>query len=486
MIQPSQRRSTPTHPDELLAVHERIARQRRRTRRLWWASALACAVSVVLWLLGVSVLWHLTLVGLALVTGLFLPLGSTVTWALDWVSRHLGLSYVTALDLSEAPPDSYGFHEAVRERAAAGAAKLELPQQQPWWLPLLVIALVLAILPVVPFRSAPRLSLGNPPTAPEQTPDSPDATSPQVAETPAEETEEPEQPSDQGATTPEEADPSTSTVDDFSTAGNEGSQEGAGEGGDEEALSNFMDNLSERPPPEEQTNPFSSVNPQGGTPNEGEAGERGEAQPAQSGQPPQDATRQEGQQEGTPQSAEASEDGSEQGSQGEEGEGEEGQAEGSQAGEEPGEEQGEDAAASSGEQGEEEGTEQASGEPSDGEEGEGQEGEASGESQSGIPSDEGAPEEGEMGNSAGNAPGAPTPTDPERLEAPGTPEQLRGRLGAGPSSTAGSARLQGTPEGDAAAPGGAAPQTFNQADEQAITEGRIPVEYQDIIRDYFR
>ena len=251
MIQPSQRRSTPPRPDELLEVHERIAQQRRRTRRLWWASALACAVSVVLWLLGVSVLWHLSVVGLALVVGLFLPLGSTVNWALDWVSRHLGLSYATALDLSDAPPDSYGFHEAVRKRAAAGAAKLELPHHQPWWLPLLVIALVLAILPVVPFRSAPRPTLGSAPTAPEQTPDTPDGAAPQLTETPAE-AEEPEQPNDQGVTTPEETDPATSTVDDFSTAGSEGSQEGAAEGGDEEALSRFMDNLSERPPPRER------------------------------------------------------------------------------------------------------------------------------------------------------------------------------------------------------------------------------------------
>ena len=483
MIQPSQRRSTPPRPDELLEVHERIARQRRRTRRLWGASALACGVSVVLWLLGVSVLWHLTAVGVALVVGLFLPLGSTVHWALDWVSRHLGLSYATALDLSDSPPDSYGFHEAVRKRAAAGAAKLELPQQQPWWLPFLVIALVLAILPVVPFRSAPRPTLGSTPTAPEQAPDTSEATAPQLTETEAE-AEEPETPGNEGASTPEDADPEASSVDDFSTEASEGA-EGNGGQGDEEALSRFTDNLSERPPPEEETNPFSSVTPQSGAPSEGEAGEQGESQPAQVGEPPQNATRQ----EGSPQDAqggEAAEDGSEGSEAGEEGEGEEGEAAGTQAGEEPGEEQGEDAAAPSGEQGEEEGTQQASGEASDAEQGEGQEGEAGSDSQANTPSDQGAPEDGETGNSAGNAPGAPTPTDPERLDAPGTPEQLRGRLGEGPSSTAGSTRLQGTPEGDAAAPGGAAPQTFNQADEQAITEGRIPVEYQDIIRDYFR
>jgi hypothetical protein len=63
-------------------------------------------------------------------------------------------------------------------------------------------------------------------------------------------------------------------------------------------------------------------------------------------------------------------------------------------------------------------------------------------------------------------------------------EFLPGRLGRGPQNTGGAVRLPGSDRVEI--PLGSAPGSFGSAVEKAVTEGDIPVDYQEIIRNYFR
>jgi hypothetical protein len=64
------------------------------------------------------------------------------------------------------------------------------------------------------------------------------------------------------------------------------------------------------------------------------------------------------------------------------------------------------------------------------------------------------------------------------------PEQLEGQLEQGTINTGGQVRLPG--DDDVTLPGGSAPAEYQQGVERALSEGRIPVEYQEILRSYFR
>jgi hypothetical protein len=95
-------------------------------------------------------------------------------------------------------------------------------------------------------------------------------------------------------------------------------------------------------------------------------------------------------------------------------------------------------------------------------------------------------EQGEAGEGAGYLPSAPTPNADEQL---GTsqqdPEFLPGRVQGGANNIAGTVRLPGETS-QTVFPQGSAPSSFSRAEEEALTEGRIPLEYQEIIRNYFQ
>jgi len=442
---------------DYLQIHKTLARRRLWSRKTWLASALACGLSLILWLVAVPVPWHLGAVALVFILGLFAPLRPALDWALSWISRSGGLSYETALEL-EGTNDAYGFSEAVQKRAATQAARLELPEQQAWWLPLLFMAVVLALLPVVPFRTATRLPFDTNRIGTERTPETP----PEPGTTPVSETEnedEENQDSEAASEQPEGEQDAASTIEDFNAPDGASPEANSERVADEEALERFLENMRERPQSEEeQVNPFSPVNPQP------QAGEEGQG---------------EGEGEEGPRAEQGEGESGEEGEQGQEGEqGESGSQESAEQDGEEGE-QGE-----SGEAGDE-GGEETAGEPGEsGEEGEGGEAGAA-EAEQGS-EDGGLAEEGDGSDGTGNLPGSLSLTEGEDLGEPGSdPEQIRGRLDDGPSNLAGTVRLPGTVDGSQET-GGAAASTFNQTEEQAITEGRIPVEYQEIIRNYFR
>lgn len=64
------------------------------------------------------------------------------------------------------------------------------------------------------------------------------------------------------------------------------------------------------------------------------------------------------------------------------------------------------------------------------------------------------------------------------------PEFLEGVLRNGPDNPGGAIRLPGS--GDVTLPAGSSVEGYRRAAEQAVTEGNVPLEYQEVIRRYFR
>lgn len=472
MIRPSrlQRREGARKGPQL---HQRLSAQRRRTLQLTVGAVAACAVSLLCWLLAVPSLWHLaaTLVAFGLGAGAALrlePLRRAGRWALEWIAARSGLSYQTALELED--EDRYGLAEAVRERAAAQVMRLEPPTPSAWWLPPLVAALLLALLPVTPFRGANRALPFLPQTAGSAPADRADGLEAAEPEPPAAASEPETAPSG----LPDEPAPGApATLDGVQSSGQADDGAASGRATDDAALQAFLQALEEAgPPPEpEMTNPFRSVQQQeGSVPPNDEA--RGEPQRGQ--QPGEASAEQGGGEPGEPQDAGAEqasggpsgEPGDEAGQQGEDGAPGESEA---QAGGEQQPEAGDQQGAPQG----------ASAEPAPAP-GEGQAMEAG---QRGD--DEASMSEGGADAGAGRSIGLTGEPDAGLGGPQGDPDLLQGQRGEGPSSLAGTIRLPGAPGSDAL-PGGGAASGFERSAEQAIQEGRIPLEYQEIVRNYFQ
>ena len=432
MIGPSRRRSTPkrTQPDatETLQLHRRLARSRALHRRLFRGSVTALVVSLVLWGLRVSFPWHLggTLVGFVL--GLLLPVKGSVPWALSWIETQTGLAYRTALELPEGS-DPYGYYQAVRERAREGMKRLEPPSFQPWWLPLLALALGVALLPAAglpgfgfnpPAQSGPGGSPPPPPATTAEETDTPEAAEGEDQTDAVEAVEEPDAPSSQAE---------GESAEDFDSGDDSAGTGADGEApADGETLSRFLEGLRERdpaPPPETG----SAAPAPNGTRAAGDERPGDTPPPSQT----QGAQRTGEEQRGTLEESEGAEAGEgAEGAQAQEetGEGEEGAEEGAQA-------------QTEGEEGEEGDTQGAqAGEEGEGEEGLEQAAEGQNEGEEGAPGEPGEPgegtgdalTEGEEGEGAGSGPSLATPSPGLEEDAQGDPELLRGRLGDGPTT----------------------------------------------------
>lgn len=474
MIRASQNRQRAPDVEHALRLHEQLARRRRWRLRLTAGSALACALSLLLWLAGLPVTWHLVAVATALLAGALLPFNGLSAWALRWIGARAGLSYEAALELP-GDSDPYGLGAAVRERAALQLRRLEPPREQAWWLPLLVTALLLSVLPVTPFRAVPRaLPFLNP--APE-TPS--DAAAQEAAEDSAALPEDP-----QPFTPNEEAPPALSseqpaTLEDASGLGESAPDSISDRVADDDALADFLDTVREQAPSDEsplsegERNPFSSVNPQP------QAEQPEGAQPQDRSQ--SDSREGEGQGEQSAESPGGEPSGEQQpGEQGAEPQGSPSQTE-----QPPGSEQ----AAGDGPEEQPSGEQNAPGpdssaagqQPPEAElaPSEGEAGTGAGDEQETL--------EGTAGNEAGDQAGfAAEEAQPSGLSGPqGAPEVLQGERGDGPTNLAGTARLPADPD-EAASLSGSSAGSFSRAREEAIQEGRIPLEYQDIVRQYFR
>ena len=450
MIQASKRQNTPS-PDHLTA-HKRIARQKLIHYKLTAASLLSSIVSLTLWLAGLSLFMHLIGILVSFLIGLFYPVKGSIAWAQKHISKTIGQSYQTSLEYAGQLP--YDLDDALFKYTKRALNKLEPPHFKRWWLPLMVVSLGLTLLPYSPFRSLPR-TVGIPgidgtpfsetptqeQTITESTPESPEANQEQS----------PNQLESQETGRPQ-------TLDDAPGSNSQSLSDLAENVADEEALSRFLDNMREQEianqPERPDEPPPTTPEPNSAQGNPNEEGDTEGNQNSQNGQTneQESAEQDQGQGEQTQSGEEASP-----------GETDEGQnpeaSDSSSQANDSNEPQSEDqGVASSGEQPDSQGPTQNS--PNEAEE-EGADG-------SGI-------------NSSASRESLGLNNEEPLAE----PEFLQGQISQGESNLAGTVRLPGSTNQE---PGSFGPtaEGFQRAEEQAVTEGRIPIEYQEIIKNYFR
>lgn len=557
------------------ALHLELARRRGLDRRFLRGGGLSLAASLAAWGLGAPSFFHLLAVALGFCLGALWRPQRTARraegWALGWIETQAGLSYQTALELPTAtvpattvatpstPPttgnaadggfsasDPYGLGRAVRQRAETATRRLAPPPSQPWWLPLLVLALLFALLPALnlPGFRTPLNNLGGTPPgigapqtgAPSDEEQGQDATAEDPApttraedSTDAEQAESSAEDSPVSELSPEAPAPDDAPAPADGVPGESAETSGLGEQGEQGALERYLSELEGAQPPEATTDdttqdtadaagggvsgpppgfippnpPQSDSSPGGATGPQADAETRAQAdsdQPSGDGQgSPQDAPPEEAQ-EGTGEgsaptdpaaSADAGADAAEASpAPSDEGEGSDETEGGSQsaAPTEGQEDTGEQAAALGEGEGETEPSEEE-GAPGSGENDATPEN-GGGESGSGNEADSATSSQAEEGQ--GGAAQAGTRGDgteegvSERLsESPDAPlQRLSGvRDESGPSQR-GEVLQRGSD--DVTLPQGGSPESYTRAAEEAISEGRLPLEYQDIVREYFR
>jgi hypothetical protein len=445
MISPSRKRRTPPVAQDGLNLHRRLARARDLNRHLTLASLLALVAALLGWALNLDLGLRAAVVAAGASIAWLVPLAGSESWALRWIGDRTGLAYQTSL---EAPlePDRYGMRSALEARALDSLARVDRPTHGAWWLPLLALALGALLLPALPLIPGAGSGLGG-----SSGPVTPPAVPAGTAEEP-EELSEPELPDQQRA----RVDPGEPGAE-GGRREDEGDLADGGAAGERAALERFLRNVRERPEGEreesEESETSSSNRPV--APRGGEEGETGSNR-------------------GSERRREADEPG-EAGQQGEEGASTEGEQGAGEEGANP------FAEAGAGEQPDGEREPGESDEPvaAGGEPGKSQE---PGQEASGSPG-EGAGEEEGLGEGAGNQASAERPAQPGDLE-PGQPLFLEGDLRSGPLAPGGAVQLPGSDQAEP--PGGAASETYQREVERAVSEGRIPLEYQEIIRNYFR
>ncbi len=422
-------------------LHERVARRWSRARRTTAAAVLAAVASVAALALAVPTGVHALAVVVAAVVGLAWPQRDRKPEALRWIGARVGLAYETAVEAEERS-DPFGLFDAVRTQGRLAIRDVGVPQPSPWWLPAALLAATLwawGAFVGVPW-TAPWGPAGSAPGAPSPSPVAP----PAVAE-----------PADAPPT--EEApatDPSAARSDEASTgsAGGEGgASDGSGADGsasERDALERFVEGLREREDEPAAAAAAADAADGADEPQRTEGAERGDGDEADARDPDPGG-------DGEPTDGEASDGDGE----GEERAGEEGEETGE--GEDPGQ------ADAPGD-----GTPQDAGDPA----AEGEEGAQAG--AAGI-------DPGEDPGDAGLGAGAEGDASDAVAEDPRAPDALPSILGAGPETPIGGVALPGA-EGEQAFPEGAAGASFRRAVEEALTEGEVPVSYQEVIRNYFR
>lgn len=472
-IEPSKRRQPHSKQPNSRPLHEVLAK-----RHYWHWCLLICSVGALLgalvgFIIGLPLMWHALLSASLGIAGFALPLRQSLAWALRWIDQSTGLSYRTALEHT-GMDDPYGFAQATKARAEALTTRLETPRMQPWWVPLMVLAVGLLLIPQLtsnglggpssPTSSPVQESRSDSAPADEQLGQDPDEPDPQEdAAAPAGDDEEAlagEEEAD------EVLDQETDGARDYDLVeGQEEASSDAAAGADSErdALDRFLEDRDDDPQ-ERQL-------------------ERAEMRQEQSTSSSQQRAQEadddaEDGEEGTALAEEANgddQDGSDDAASPEvaEGEGDEGDGDA-------------EASAQAGQDGEDEDVASADG-AENGDEGDP---EADGARSMSDQADGMQPDEG-LDDSAFPGAGAEGTEGEDRAEEPLDEGMspftfLQGqRDEEGPASFLGETFMPGTDE-ELAFPEGQAPAGFDRAIEEAISEGRIPVEYQDIVRQYFR
>ncbi len=441
-----QREAPTTAP---FALHQRIRRQRSLQQRLLVASLASLAASIVAWLFQLGLAAHAVVaLGVFAVT-LALPVPDTTRWALNWIRGRIGLSYQTALEVS-GEEDTFGLHRAVVARAERQAGNVRPPRPAAWWLPVLASTFGLLLLPAA---SLPGVGRGGAFGGGSGAPDVPLAVEQADPENSLGEQLDPlGQPDD-----PQRVDaPQGASDGQGGEAGDQPLPQGEAPSlSDQETLDRFLENLRERDPQE-------SRRQQGVAPPN--------LQPRPGDPPPPDGSEELSQRPG-----ERGADG-EPGSEQSQGDSDASEQTGDQAGDQSeqdpsGDQQGEQSAG-----------------PNEDPQGDAQPGLDEASAPQGEPSPDQSNDPGRQdsaeGDGAGDLPSLGQTSPGLEGASQNDPEFLEGRFGGGPENAGGLVRLPGSDAVDL--PTGFDPESFVRAAEQAVTEGDIPVEYQEVIRNYFR
>jgi len=479
MIQSSRKQTKAQTPN--LEIHKEISRRRFWEKKLLFASLVSAVVVFVLWLIAVPILYRLASFATVFLAALALKRKYSNDWAFSWIAKSIGLSYETALELNQ--DDPYKLNQAVLKRAKTLSIKLEKPQARLWWLPVLALAIGFTLLPFSPFSGSRILAAINPKHDTAIANDIDSETD--ISQTQDAKLEE----------NPETASLSQDQAPNNDNALEQDQNQALSDGlSEDEALSDYMNNLKQRsgekrqssansqtPPTQDREaaaqNPFNSVrepaqNPDNGPPN----GKQNNAQEQQNAQQnnnsqqstkPSDKDRQEANAEKRDGSSSAD-----------------------------GKEQGENQKNKSNDAEQQQNRQEQTNMPANNNSQKNDNAQAEGQSQdsgkqSNNPKDSqtdqalGEDDKGQDG--VGKDPTGETlgESNPDVIQAPqGEPEFLPADLLQGNSMQAGTVRLAG----DTQNKGNLNPNQaiYNRSREEAISEGSIPLEYQEIIRNYFK
>ena len=516
-------------------LHRQLARGRAWRSRLFICSSVALGVSALAWLFDPSLTLHLALVGVGFLAGFAWPLGRSEPWALAWIDAQAGLSYRTALEREAHEGDPYGFEQALSGQVERSTKRLELPSNQPWWLPLLAVALSLAVLPALSWPGGlGGLGGGGGDGG------APLTSSEELSQTAAEDAASPEAQAEAANSIDQDAPKLERTFDapgedPAQAGGTNDDAQGEGQSADSETLERYLESLESQTGSQEagsedagtapsgaERNPFERSGAQQGERTDGSSDERGgQGSQGQSAQQAQQQGQDQGGQQSEADEARETREGTQSGEEGAQAQQNQQQNQSEpQTGQEGDGASSESPQETQGAQESESQTNNPEGSPAQQEQAQGEQQSAPGESegsqedgeqagqaaqgdpnspdevnqseaaQGGSPSSqageqEGGGSEGGAAEGAGNLPSAATPGSAERLATPPTgPERLEGERGAGVTNRAGETFAPGSDNVNI--PGGRSAAEYSRAAEEAINEGRIPVEYQNILRDYFR
>ncbi|CAN5677454.1 hypothetical protein BH23DEI1_BH23DEI1_13760 [soil metagenome] len=456
-------KATTWRPD----LHHRLARRYTFDVRATRGAAGALAASLAGWAVGLDLAPHGVLMLVAAVVGAALPARAPIERAFGWIGRESGLAYQTHVE-HDGRSDPYGFLAEAALQARLTVRAVAAPPRNPWWLPVAAVAVGIWLIAAVVGGLPSLTGLGTTPAGVGGTPES--APPPVSAPVPGD--PDASDPLAEEAAVEEEPDGDASTPpDDEGDDEGERRDDGAGDASEGETVERFLDNLRERPgdaaeraPEAERDAARDGVRDDDRAASAPEPGERDPSGDFDAQLRPTPADP-EGDEESSETEIPGGGDTDPDGEPGEDGEaGTEADPEGENGdGSEEGAEEVGDADA--------EGDE---GEPTPAEDGQRPDGGPGGEE----PFDAGA------GDDAGVGRGAPGDAETEELEAAGESEPLPGLLLPGEETPGGRVRLPGRDDGHL--PEGRITERYERAVEQAVTDGTVPVPYQEIIRNYFR
>lgn len=450
-------------------LHLRLARRAAVHTRVTRAASLAAVATALGWLLGLTPTAHAAVLVTGAALGALLPVRAPTHAAWRSIAEQAGLAYQTHVEHAERD-DPYGLLAATSVQAQLSVRAVVPPRQGAWWLPLAALAVTIWLLGAV--LGPPTLWSGADTNATPATSASPPTPTPPampgVDEAAADEGDLADEPPDTPPSAPSQ--PRSSRPAD--SAGADAASDGAAGALERDELDRFLDGLRERPVSPEAdaaTRDIERSDLRDGGDADLESAELRDdpsAEDADAALTPSDARDADGAPEQRVELPGAG------------GEGDSEQADG----EAP--EDGSDGAAS---EPSPDGQDAGPGEAADGDENDqgapsadaGEEGSQ----QAALGGDQPGFDEG-TGDDAGAGIGPPQAAQDGIPEPGGELEALPGLLRSGPESPAGRVRLPG--RDSELAPQGAAATSFERAVEQAVTDGSVPVTYQEIIRNYFR